>query len=91
VRRYRIFRPVDNDHQVLLDVDSDTMKAAGAFLDIVRNVVWPSPDKAQAKVGTPSVRIIDLGRRPRVLSGIVGTGLSRTGTTSGTRAAPPAP
>jgi hypothetical protein len=60
VRRYRIFRPVDNDHQVLLDLDFDTMKAAGGFLDIVRNEVWPSPDKAQAKVGTPSARIIDL-------------------------------
>jgi hypothetical protein len=60
VRRYRIFHPVDNDHQVLLDLDFDTMKAAGGFLDILRNEVWPSPDKPQAKVGTPSARIIDL-------------------------------
>jgi hypothetical protein len=59
-RRYWVFRRVDNDHQVLLDLDFDTMKAAGEFVDILRNEVWPSPDNAQAKVGTPSARIIDL-------------------------------
>jgi hypothetical protein len=29
-------------------------------VDILRNEVWPAPDKAPAKVGTPSARIIDL-------------------------------
>jgi hypothetical protein len=60
VRRYRTFRPVDNDHQAHLDLDFDTMKATGGCLDILRNEVWPSPDTAPAKVGTPSARIIDL-------------------------------
>ena len=36
MRRYRIFRPVDNDHQVMLDLDFDTTADAGAFLETLR-------------------------------------------------------
>jgi hypothetical protein len=59
-RRYRIFRSVDNDHEVMLDLDFDTADEAQGFLDILRTDVWPSPDKAPAKVGVPRARIIDL-------------------------------
>jgi hypothetical protein len=59
-RRYRIFRPVDNDHEVMLDLDFDTAAEASAFLDILRSEVWPSPEKAPAKIGAPKTRIIDL-------------------------------
>lgn len=59
-RRYRIFRPVENEHEVMLDLDFDTATKASAFLEIMRNEVWPSPEKAPAKVGAPETRIIDL-------------------------------
>jgi hypothetical protein len=59
-RRYRIFRPVDNEHEVMLDIDFDTAAKASAFLEFMRNEVWPSPDKAPAKVGAPKTRIIGL-------------------------------
>jgi hypothetical protein len=60
MRRYRIFRPVDNDHQVMLDLDFDTTADAGAFLQTLRTEVWPSPKKAPAKVGAPTTHILQI-------------------------------
>ena len=60
MRRYRIFRPVDNDHQVMLDLDFDTTADAGAFLETLRTKVWPSPEKAPAKVGAATTRILQV-------------------------------
>ena len=59
-RRYRIFRPVDNEHAVMLDVDFDSPEAAGVFLDTLRAEVWPSRDKAPAKVGEPKTHILEM-------------------------------
>jgi hypothetical protein len=44
----------------MLDLDFDTAEEAGAFLDILRTRVWPSPAKAPAKVGAPKTRVIEL-------------------------------
>ena len=60
VRRYRIFRPVDDDHEVMLDLDFDTAADADAFRDILRTKVWPSSDKAPAIVGSPTTRILQI-------------------------------
>jgi len=60
VSRYRIFRPVDNEHEVMLDLDLDRTADAGAFLETLRTKVWPSPDKAPAKVGAPTTRILQV-------------------------------
>jgi hypothetical protein len=59
-RSYRIFRPVDNEHEVMLDLDFDTAAEANRFLETLRNEVWSSREKAPAKVGAPKTRIIDL-------------------------------
>jgi hypothetical protein len=59
-RRYRIFRPVDDEHRVMVDLDFDTTAAADAFLTIMRNEVWPDRDKAPAKVGAPTTHVIEL-------------------------------
>ncbi len=59
-RRYRIFRPVDDEHQVMLDLDFDDAAAANGFLKILRRDVWPSPEKAPAKVGAAQTSIIEL-------------------------------
>jgi hypothetical protein len=59
-RRHRIFRAVDDDRKVTLDIDFDTASEADSFLTVLRNNVWSSSDKAPAKVGTPSAQIIDL-------------------------------
>lgn len=59
VRRHGIRRPVDDDHYVLIDLDFDTPDAAQAFLDTLRERVWPSPQNAPALIGTPRTRILD--------------------------------
>lgn len=59
-RRHRIFRAVGDDHRITVDVDFDTPSQAGAFLNVLRSDVWPSKEKAPAKIGTPIARIIDL-------------------------------
>ena len=59
-RRYRIFRPVDDPKFVMLDIDFDTVDQAERFLEVMRKDVWPSPEKAPAKVGTPQTRIVDM-------------------------------
>ena len=60
MRRYRIFRPTDDDKAVLLDADFDTPDAAEGFLEIMRTRVWPDPEKAPSKIGTPRTRIVEL-------------------------------
>jgi len=44
----------------MLDLDFDTTADAGAFLETLRTKVWPSPDKAPAKVGAPTTRILQV-------------------------------
>ena len=60
VRRYRIFRPVDDEDHVMLDLDFDSAQQADGFLTILKNDVWPSPDKSPSKIGTPQARIVEL-------------------------------
>lgn len=60
MRRYRIFRPTDDQNCVMLDTDFDSAKEADAFLDIMRRDVWPDPQKAPAKLGTPQTRIVEM-------------------------------
>lgn len=59
-RRYRIFRPVDDARKVMIDVDFDTPADADSFLGIMKREVWPSPDKAPAKVGEPRTHILEM-------------------------------
>ncbi len=60
MRRYRIFRPTDDTKCVMLDADFDSSAEAEAFLEIMRTRVWPDPEKAPAKVGTPRTRIVEM-------------------------------
>ena len=60
MRRYRIFRPVDDPHRVMLDGEFDDAAAAQRFLEIMRTQVWPDPAKAPAKLGQPRSTILEL-------------------------------
>ncbi len=60
MRRYRIFRPVDDDKRVLLDADFDEPASAHGFLDVLRAQVWPDPKKAPAKIGQPTAVVAQL-------------------------------
>jgi len=59
-RRYRIFRPVDDERKVMIDIDFDTAADAGTFLAIMERDVWPSGDKAPAKIGAPRTHILEM-------------------------------
>ena len=59
VRRYRIFRPVDDATYVMLDLDFDQVSAAEAFLAVLRRDVWGSSQASPALVGSPQARIIE--------------------------------
>ena len=59
-RRHRIFQAADDEHRVSLDIDFSTVGEAEQFLTVLRDRVWPSPDRAPAKIGAPSARIIEM-------------------------------
>ncbi len=60
MRGFRIFRPVDDPHRVMLDGEFDDAGAAQGFLDVMRTQVWPDPQKAPSKVGQPRTAIVEL-------------------------------
>jgi hypothetical protein len=59
VRRYRIFRPVDDPAYVMLDLDFDQVSAAEAFLAVLQRDVWGSSQASPALVGSPQAHIIE--------------------------------
>jgi len=59
VRRYRIFRPVDDPAYVMLDLDFDDESAAEAFLAFLRREVWGSAQASPALAGAPQGRILE--------------------------------
>lgn len=58
VRRFRIQRPLDDDHRVLVELDFDEAAGATAFLGFLREVVWAVPENSPALAGTPETRIL---------------------------------
>lgn len=55
----RVFRPVDDEHYVMLDLDFATSAEAGDFLARLRSEVWSSPLAAPALSGGPNTRITE--------------------------------
>jgi hypothetical protein len=54
----RIYRPVDDDKYVLIDLDFATVDQAQQFQQFLRTCVWSTPDNAPALAGTPVTRIL---------------------------------
>jgi hypothetical protein len=59
VRRYRIFRPVDDPAYILVDLDFDHVRAAEEFLAFLQRDIWGSSQASPALVGSPQTRIIE--------------------------------
>lgn len=59
VRRHVIRQPVDDPRYVVIDLDFDSTAAAQAFLDVLRERVWPSRENAPALEGAPMTRILE--------------------------------
>jgi hypothetical protein len=58
VRRYRVFRPVDDPNYVQVDLEFDSAGEAEAFREALREL-WGSGRAAPALAGTPQARIVD--------------------------------
>jgi hypothetical protein len=59
VRGHRIFRPVDDAHYVVIDLDFPTADQAEKFLGFLRTTVWASAENAPALAGPPQARILE--------------------------------
>jgi quinol monooxygenase YgiN len=59
VRRYQIFRPIDDPNYIAVDLEFDDRAAAEAF-KVALETLWRSPQAAPALGGTPRVRIVDI-------------------------------
>jgi hypothetical protein len=58
VRRYRVFRLLDDPRYVKLDLDFDSVREAEAFRTALEDL-WGSGRAAPALAGKPQTRIVD--------------------------------
>lgn len=58
VRRYRIFRPVDDPLYIAVDLEFDSLPEAEACQASLE-ALWRSPQAGPALGGTPQARIVD--------------------------------
>lgn len=58
VRRYRVFRPVDDPRYVKIDLDFDGVDEAEAFRVALQGL-WGSGRAAPALAGAPQTRIVE--------------------------------
>ena len=58
VRRYRVFRPLDDPRYVAIDLDFDSVDEAEAFRTALQGL-WSSRRAAPALAGAPRTRIVE--------------------------------
>jgi hypothetical protein len=58
VRRYRVFRPLDDPRYVKIDLDFDSVSDAEAFRSALERL-WASGRAAPALAGAPRTRIVE--------------------------------
>lgn len=59
VRRYQIYRPIDDPNYIAVDLEFDGRDEAEAF-KLALEELWRSPQAAPALGGTPRARIVDM-------------------------------
>jgi hypothetical protein len=62
VRRYEVFRPVDDPRYVAVDLEFATLTEAQAFKSALEGV-WRAPQALAALGGEPKARIVDIVER----------------------------
>jgi len=62
VRRYQIFRPIDDPNFVAIDLEFATRAEAEAFEVSIKRV-WTSPQAQSAMGGAPRSRVVDVVER----------------------------
>jgi hypothetical protein len=59
VRRYNVYRPIDDPNYIAVDLEFATRAEADAFKTAIERV-WRSPQAAPALGGTPRARVVDV-------------------------------
>jgi ribosomal protein L35AE/L33A len=59
VRRYEVYRPVDDPNYIAVDLEFDSRDEAEAF-KLGLEEMWRSPQAARVLGGTPRARIVDV-------------------------------
>ncbi|MGB8380176.1 MAG: hypothetical protein WCG47_02815 [Dermatophilaceae bacterium] len=59
VLAHHIWRPVDDDRFVTLDLEFASREAAEAFLGLLQERVWAVPANSPALAGTPTTRFLE--------------------------------
>jgi hypothetical protein len=54
----RVYRPIDDDNYVLIDLDFADVDQARQFEQFLRTRVWSTPQNAPALAGAPVTRIL---------------------------------
>jgi hypothetical protein len=54
----RVYRPVDDEKYVVIDLDFANVEQAQRFEHFLRTRVWSNPDSAPALAGSPVTRIL---------------------------------
>lgn len=62
VRRYAVYRPVDDPNYVAVDLEFDTRAEAEQFTRTMEGI-WKTPQAATALAGAPRARIVDVAER----------------------------
>lgn len=68
VRGYRILRPVDDTHYVIVELDFQTAGEAAKFLDFLQTRVWAAAQDAPGLAGTPQTRILESAEARTILA-----------------------
>ncbi len=55
----RVYRPVEDEHYVALDLDFATAAEAEQFLGRLKSQVWATPAASPALAGGPKTRIVE--------------------------------
>ena len=55
----RVFRPIDDDHYVVVQLDFADGPHAAAFLGVLRDRIWNQPEASPALRGEPRTAILD--------------------------------
>ena len=59
VRDARVYRPIEDPHFVVVDLDFDGPETAKEFLRFLETVVWQNPANSPALTGTPRALVLE--------------------------------
>ncbi len=65
VRRYQVYRPIDDPKYIGVDLEFDSRDEAEAF-KLGLEEMWRSPQAARVLGGTPRARIVDVVESKRL-------------------------